>query len=128
MNRYHQALIEVLTASSTWIRQFNAGEVEACIETYLPNAVMNAAPAGRFVGREAIGEFWRPFVASGASELVYTEIAMTMESEDKVRLSANWQMNVGRGIITNERWIRNNDGLWRLAEDDFEVQEQFATT
>ena len=34
-------------------------------------------------------------------------------------------MNVGRGVITLEEWVRGEGGEWFLAKDDFEVQEQF---
>jgi len=126
MAKHHNVLIEVLTASAEWIAHFNAGEVQDCVDTYLPEAVMNAAPAGSFRGRTAIEGFWRPFVESGAGDLVYTHVALEMESASRVRLRANWRMNVGRGVITNELWLRGDDGRWCLAEDDFEVQEQFA--
>ena len=43
-----------------------------------------------------------------------------------VVLSASWSMNVGRGIITKELWVRQDDQSWLLVEDDFEVQEQYA--
>lgn len=126
MATHHDELIEVLRASMDWIAHFNAGEVEACVDTYLPNAVMNAAPMGRFEGREAIAGFWKPFVESGAGELVYTEVTLELLGPGRVRMAANWSMNVGRGVITNELWLRDEDGAWRLAEDDFEVLEQFA--
>lgn len=122
----HNVLIEVLTASAQWIAHFNAGRVQECVNTYLPQAIMNAAPAGSFRGHAAIAGFWGPFVESGAGDLVYTNVALEMESSTRVRLRANWRMNVGRGIITNELWQLDDDGCWRLAEDDFEVQEQFA--
>lgn len=126
MNEQHRDLQEVLQASAEWITRFNTGDVEACVDTYLPEAVMNAAPAGSFAGREAIDGFWRPFVASGAGELVYSEVSLRAVGEGRVQLAANWRMNVGRGVITNELWVRDDAGRWRLAEDDFEVRERFA--
>jgi len=42
-----------------------------------------------------------------------------------VLLTADWKMNVGRGIITMERWVKRGEGKWLLEFDDFEVQEQY---
>ena len=42
-------------------------------------------------------------------------------------LSADWRMNVGRGVITMEKWVKQSDGNWLLEQDDFEVVEQFST-
>ena len=125
MSQHHNTLIEVLGASHAWIAHFNAGRVDDCVETYLPEATMDAAPVGRFSGREAIDGFWRPFIAAGAGELVYSNVRVRTEGEDRARLSADWRMNVGRGVIYNELWVRGEDNRWRLAEDHFEVQERF---
>ena len=125
MTNHHNAAHEVLTASTNWINHFNAARVDACVETYLPDAVMNAQPIGSFSGREAILGFWKPFVESGAGELAYTNVQLRVEAADRVRLAADWTMNVGAGVITNELWVRTGD-VWCLAEDEFEIKERFA--
>lgn len=64
-------------------------------------------------------------MASGAGELKYTDVKLEAVDESTVLLSANWSMNVGRGIITKEKWVLQKDGRWLLQEDDFEIQENF---
>lgn len=123
--QHHNALLEVLTASQQWVENFNRGAAEACAEGYTQDAVMHASPMGVFRGRAAILEFWKPFIASGATDLEYTHVSLRVEGDDRVRLSAHWTMNVGRGVITNELWVRQPGGAWQLVEDHFEVQEQF---
>ena len=86
---------------------------------------MQATPMGTFTGKEAIDGFWRPFMASGAGQLVYENIKLEVVDESTVVLSADWRMNVGRGIITKEKWVKQSDGNWLLEQDDFEVLEQF---
>ena len=116
---------EVSMCSQKWIANFNKGDVTACVAAYRPNAIMHAAPMGTFTGKEAIDGFWRPFMASGAGQLEYDNIRLEVVDESTVLLSANWRMNVGRGVITMEKWVKQLDGNWLLEQDDFEVVEQF---
>ena len=116
----------LLATSRAWIAGFNRGDVAACVAAYAPDAVMNARPMGSFTGRAEIEGFWRPFLESGAGELVYSDVKLEVVDARSVVLSASWSMNVGRGVITKELWLRQDDQSWLLQEDDFEVQEQFA--
>lgn len=117
---------EVLNASRQWISAFNRSDAQACASGYLPDAMMHARPMGEYRGREAIETFWRDFMQStNAGELAYSQIEIEAIDETTATLAASWSMNVGRGIITEERWVKR-DGQWYLAYDDFTVQEQFA--
>ena len=116
---------EVLTASQLWITHFNNGDVDACVAGYLPDAVMEANPMGTFKGTQEIDDFWRPFMSSGAKGLAYQEVTLKVINESTVHLSANWRMNVGHGVITLEKWLKQPNGQWLLAHDAFEVREQF---
>ncbi len=116
---------EVLTASQQWIANFNKGDVDACVAAYVPNAVMEAKPFGTFTGTQEIDAFWRPFVSSGATGLEYHEVALQIIDELTLHLTANWKMNVGRGVITLEKWEKQSNGQWLLTHDAFEVLEQF---
>ncbi len=115
---------EVLERSGKFIASFNDGDVDACIGAYKSDAVMNAKPFGTFTGIEEIDAFWRPFMATGPGELEYSNVELDVIDQNTVHLSADWKMNVGRGIITKERWVRMPEG-WFLEQDDFELQEQF---
>ena len=117
---------EVIAASQRWIANFNKGEVDACVSAYHPNAVMEAKPFGTFTGRQEIEAFWRPFIASGATDLTYQEVALEIIDETTGHLSARWHMNVGRGVITQEKWVKQANDHWLLTYDAFEVLEQFS--
>ncbi len=80
---------------------------------------------GNFKGREAIFGFWNGFVNSTkAKDLVYTDIKIEVVDKNSAILSANWSMNVGKGFITKELWVKTGED-WFLQEDDFTVAEQF---
>ena len=118
---------EVRVCSQNWIANFNKGDVTACVAAYNHNAIMHATPLGTFIGKEAIDGFWRPFMASGAGQLIYNNIKLEVVDESTVLLSADWRMNVSRGVITMEKWVKQSGGNWLLEQDDFEVVEQFNT-
>ncbi len=117
--------IAVLRASQAWVEHFNAGNADRCIAAYAPDCLMVAKPKGRFVGRDEIATFWRTFLASGAGQLRYSNIQINTETEGVAVLSADWEMNVGRGVVTREVWKAGADGTWSLTEDHFEIQESF---
>lgn len=123
---YHTTALEVLKASKEWIQNFNKGNGEACVSGYTENAVMSAMPFGLKKGKKEIANFWIPFLESGANNLVYTNVKVEVANENTAFLSANWSMNVGRGIIFQEKWEKK-DGVWKLTYDDFQVLEQFKT-
>ena len=116
---------EVLNASKKWIEAFNRGDIRYCSEQYLEQAVMDARPMGQYTGRTEIYDFWRNFVSStGATNLSYTEIDIEVLDKDSAKLSAKWSMNVGKGFISKEFWVKK-EGTWFFSEDDFTVEEQF---
>jgi ketosteroid isomerase-like protein len=116
---------EVLRRSEKWIASFNSGDVDACVVGYTKSAVMNAKPMGVFTGLKEIEGFWRPFIESGAGNLVYKNIKLEIVDDKTALLSADWSMNVGRGIITMEKWVKLGED-WFLERDDFEVKEKFS--
>ncbi|MCL6269936.1 nuclear transport factor 2 family protein [Sansalvadorimonas sp. 2012CJ34-2] len=121
----HDSLTGTLNASKNWIKHFNSGDVDYCVSAYMSDAEIKAAPLGEYNGWEEIDNFWRPFVQSGATDLVYSEIWLRQINDDTVHLGANWIMNVGRGVINLEEWKKTEKGVWKLNKDDFEIQEQF---
>ncbi|KAB1154239.1 hypothetical protein F7018_14800 [Tenacibaculum aiptasiae] len=122
----HKVALEVLKASKEWIANFNKGNAKACVNGYTQNAVMNAQPFGVKKGKKEISEFWTPFIQSGASNLIYTNVQIEVANKTTAFLSANWSMNVGRGIIYQEKWVKK-EGKWLLSYDNFEVLEKFKT-
>lgn len=116
---------EVLKHSHQWIQDFNNKNVRGCVDAYTADAVVNARPLGTFNGIGEIEGFWKPFIETGASDLEYSNVVMAVENETTVLLRADWTMNIGKGIIIQERWVKQDDGRWLLEFDDFEVQEQY---
>ncbi|MDY8135491.1 hypothetical protein [Aquimarina sp. 2201CG5-10] len=123
---HHSIALEVLQASKDWINAFNQGNVSTCIAGYKKDAVMRATPFGLKQGETEIEAFWKPFIESGASNLIYTNVAIEVINKTTALLSANWSMNIGRGVIYQEKWIKENN-KWVLVYDDFEVKEQYET-
>ncbi|MGY0426762.1 MAG: hypothetical protein ACWIPI_08045 [Polaribacter sp.] len=124
--KHHEIALEVLSASKKWIINFNKGNAVACVKGYDAKAVMSAMPFGIKNGTKEISEFWTPFIKSGATNLVYTNVSVEVANETTAFLSANWSMNVGKGIIYQEKWEKK-EGLWVLTYDNFQVLEQFKT-
>ncbi|EZH72851.1 hypothetical protein ATO12_22240 [Aquimarina atlantica] len=124
---HHEIALEVLNASKEWILAFNKGKSNTCIEGYDPKAMMSAQPFGIKRGVREITDFWQPFIQSGATNLIYTDLSIEVVNTSTALLSANWSMNVGRGVIFQEKWEKKK-GKWVLTYDDFEVVEQFKTS
>lgn len=122
---HHDSLTAVLNASKNWIKHFNHGDVNYCISAYAPDAMLEADPIGIFSGRENIDAFWRPFVQSGATDLVFSDIWIKEIDENTVHLGAKWHMNIGQGEIVLEEWIKTESGTWKLSLDQLEIQKQF---
>lgn len=122
----HKVALEVLDASKAWIANFNKGNAAACVNGYTQNAVMNAQPFGIKKGKEEIAGFWTPFIQSGATNLIYTNVRIEVANKTTAFLSANWSMNVGKGKIYQEKWVKK-ENTWLLSYDNFEVLEQFKT-
>ncbi len=121
----HNALTEVLVASKQWVKHFNGGDADYCISAYQSDAEMEVKPMGSFHGSENIEHFWRPFLQSGASDLEYHNIWLKQLDDSTVHLGADWTMNVGRGIITLEEWVKTDPKRWKLSKEHFEVTEQY---
>lgn len=116
--------MEVLAASQNWIAGFNRGDLAAMVRGYTKNASMHPRPNPLCSGQAEIESFWSGLLAAGASELVYSNIRLTIEGEGRARLAADWSMNVAAGVITNELWVRQENGDWLIAQDDFDILRQ----
>lgn len=121
---HHQVALEVIAASKRWVQYFNQGNGQKCGDDYAENAVMHPNPMGIKRGKKEISEFWINFIKTGATDLVYTNVSVEVVNEKLALLSANWSMNVGRGVIYREKWEKIN-GVWVYTYDDFEVLEKF---
>ena len=118
----------VEAASRRWIEAFNRGDAEACARGYTENASMQGRPLADVTGREAIEQFWRGVLEQDPGELMYEDARVHTLNESTAVLSARWSMSrLGSGIITLERWEKQADGRWLLAEDIFEISEQEAS-
>lgn len=113
----------VAKASKTWRDAFNTGDAATAAAMYEEDAVMVAKPFGTFTGRAAIQSFWADLIDKGFSNIAYyhTQTAIVDTSLQAVKISAEWQMNNAKGIITNELWVLQADGGALLREDHFEV-------
>ncbi len=123
---HHKVALEVLKASKDWIIAFNKGDADYCVAGYQKDAIMRATPFGISKNATEIGNFWKPFIASGATNLIYTNVSVEVVNATTVLLSANWSMNVGEGVIYQEKWVKDASE-WKLAYDDFQVLHKYET-
>lgn len=121
---HQEVALEVLSASKQWIEHFNNGNAKQCASKYLNNAVLRAKPFGVKYNKNEVLDFWTSLIGSGATNLVYTNVSAEVVDEKTAMLSANWSMNIGEGIIYQEKWVKENDN-WMLEYDDFEVLIQY---
>ena len=119
---FPQVEAEVASASRSWFAAFNRGDFVACSEGYTDDASMQGRPLADIRGRAAIADFWKSILDQDPGELVYHDARVHALDADTAVLSARWSMSkLGQGLITLERWERQGDGAWLLAEDIFEV-------
>ncbi len=118
-------LENVLKASKKWMESFNNGNPQGCADSYAKNTKMIVTPMGEYNGKEAVFEFWKSLISQGAKNVEYTNTTLKEVDEKTVLLSANWSMNIGKGIITEEKWVKQNDDKWLLEFDAFEIVEQY---
>lgn len=120
------ARAEVQAASQAWIDAFNRGDYRACADGYTADASMQGRPLANLEGRAAIADFWKGVLAQNPGQLIYEDPQIHVLDENTAVLSARWTMTrLGRGLITLERWQRQEDGSWLLSEDIFEISESF---
>lgn len=115
---------EVLKASNNWISNFNNGNIAKIKSAYSKNATLSAKPFGTFKGQNAISKFWNSLIKSGVTNLKYTNLKVKVLHNSKAIITSQWLMNTGKGIVTNETWVKLN-GIWKLEHDQFEFTEQF---
>ena len=117
-----QVVREVRAASNAWIDNFNAGNVDGIANAYEEDAIMWAEPFGIFEGRDAIRAFWDDLVNNvGATNLVYQRRRIRVISDTVAIVRSDWSMNIGGGIIYQEKWVKQANGEWILRSDHFDV-------
>ena len=114
-------LTAVKDASEKWKTAFNSGNAIECAAQYESDAVMEARPFGRFVGTEAIQNFWQKLIDDGFTEVEYIAPSIDIIDETSAVLIAKWKMNKAQGVIHRELWVLQDDGTAKLREDDFEA-------
>lgn len=104
-----------------WQTAFNQGNAAGCAARYCEDAVMEAVPYGRFVGKAAIEAFWQNIMDQGLNDVSYQDVQWQAAGDDGYILSAKWQMNKAFGVVHREHWVIEEDGEARLLTDKFEV-------
>ncbi|PKG37207.1 nuclear transport factor 2 family protein [Psychromonas sp. Urea-02u-13] len=107
---------------SDWTTAFNNQDALGCAMQYQENCIMTARPFGVFEGRDAIQAFWQDIIDKGFDTVDYTEVDWQPEGENGYTLTSRWTMNKAFGVVHNELWIVGEDGLAKLASDEFEIQ------
>ena len=115
----------VMKASNQWKAAFNNSDAQGCADCYTENTQMIVTPMGEYNGKKAVFEFWDALIKQGAKNVEYSDVELKTIDDNTVLLSAKWTMNIGRGIITEERWVKQSNNTWLLEFDAFEIQEQY---
>ena len=119
----------VQNTSNAWIAAFNRGDADACAAAYTEDATMKAEPVAEVSGRDAIRDFWQGVLAGDPGTLRYEDPRIHVLDSQTAVLSSRWSMSrLGGGVITHELWKLQDDGVWRLTTDHFEIRQQGATS
>lgn len=110
--------------SNAWIENFNKGNIDYCINSYDNDAVMIVKNIGEFRGKDAISGFWNELVKS-ANYIEYSNTNIKVIDEKTVHLDSDWKMNIAEGVISLEKWIKQDDKTWKLVVDKFEILKQY---
>jgi len=110
--------------SSEWIKNFNKGNFEDCINAYDDDASMVVKDVGEFNGKKEISEFWTELTKT-ANFIEYSNINIEVIGVNTVHLSAHWKMNIAEGVISLEKWVKKSDNSWKLAQDEFEILKKY---
>ena len=114
---------EVKLVSKNWVENFNKGNIKKCIDVYTDDALMIVKNKGDFKGKNAIKEFWLELTKK-AKSISYFNTSFEFINNDTVHLKSNWKMDICEGIITLEKWQRQQSGQWKLIDDRFEVLKE----
>lgn len=104
-----------------WQQAFNQQDAAGCAGQYNESATMQAKPFGSFTGRAEIQAFWQNIIDQGFNDVQYTDVEWQEHPEQGYILTSKWTMNKAYGVVHNEHWVIEEDGVARLASDDFEI-------
>lgn len=110
--------------TNAWVENFNKGNIQYCIDAYVDDAIMSIKEVGEFKGKIAISVFWND-LTKNANHIEYSNTNIKVIDEKTVHLDSDWKMNIGEGIITLEEWVKQDDGSWKLTQDEFQILKQY---
>ena len=90
------------------------------VDLYTEDSIMIVKNVGEFKGKLEIAGFWTELTKT-ANHIEYSNTNIKVIDETTVHLDSDWKMNIGEGVITLEEWKKQNDGSWKLTQDEFEV-------
>jgi ketosteroid isomerase-like protein len=62
-------MVEIARLREQWLHHWNAGNLQAILQSYAPEAVLLPANGQRVSGRDAIAKYWQQALASGMGTL-----------------------------------------------------------
>ena len=69
------AIAEIVRIREQWVQHWNAGQLQAVLQSYAPDAVLLPANGQRMTGREAIARYFQQVMDSGVRTLSLESVA-----------------------------------------------------
>lgn len=111
---------DVAHAVETFVARVNAGQLDAAMEQYDPDAVFAAEPGTLMQGTSAIRDAVAQLIASGAS--IETRDRTVLRSRDVALYHSSWVLNIGGKAVeeaqSSDVLRLGPDGKWRIAIDN----------
>lgn len=108
---------QLRTTSKAWEDAFNAGDAKALAAIYAPDAKL-LPPNSDFVqGREAIQEYWGPFIEGVQGEL---EIQEVFVQGNLANVIGTYIIDVDGEVVDRGKYIevwKRTNGQWQLHRD-----------
>lgn len=109
---------------SLFRENFNAGDIEALVDLYEPDAVLVPFPGSVARGRQEVRAALEEFLGMKGTLAFETKVALTVG--DLAYLSGTWQLtgkdpdgnDLTMGATTAEVVRRQSDGTWRYVLDN----------
>ena len=124
---------EIEAREQDWLKAMNSGDAAGVAQCYTENGRLMPPNADIVQGRDGIEAMVKEYIAVGAS--ITFNLLTVHESPNMCAAVGRYEMDVsppGAGTVHDsgkfiEVWVRESDGVWRIADDVFNSNLPAAT-